>query len=107
MSGSTSWNFRGDPHVRTVYRTVQLSPWSAGARSGLLQPSLEPGIERIVAREHVAEVGNDNVLGALVAQHGGQRLDVLGRAMQRQHARGSWAAQRSLDAETLLRLGEQ
>src|SRR5262249_34948544 len=71
------------------------------------KPRLELGVKRIGARKDIAEVRDHDVLGALVPEQRCQGMDVVRRAVQRGHAPGGRRAERGLDAETLLRLGDE
>ena len=50
------------------------------------QPLLQLGVGRVVAREHVIDVGHRDAVGALLAQEARERMHVPGRAVQRDHA---------------------
>ncbi len=62
------------------------------------------GVERVVAREHVAEFADRHRRGTVLAQEVRQAVDLLRRAMQRQHAGRGRPAERRHDAEALPRL---
>src|SRR6266545_7967438 len=71
------------------------------------QPRLELRVERIGAREHIIETGHRDVLGAALAQQARQRVHVLRRAVQGEHARRGRPAERRLDAEARPRLRDE
>src|SRR5262245_9468890 len=50
------------------------------------QPRFELRVEVIVAREHIAEIGDRDRFGAMIAQEGRERMHLGGRAMQRHHS---------------------
>ena len=78
-----------------------------GARLAPVQLSHKPRIERVVAHVNVVERSDRDRLGAVLAQEARERMHVLGRAMQRQHAGGGRAAERRGDAEFFARGVEQ
>src|SRR5262245_38214374 len=70
------------------------------------QPLLQLRVERIVAAEHVIDIRDGHALRALLAQEARERVDMSGRAVQRDHSRRGWAAEGRSDTEALLCLRE-
>src|SRR5262245_3210700 len=68
---------------------------------------LELRVEVVVACEHVAEIGDGDGLGAVIAQEGGERVHLRGRTMQRHHSGRRRLAKRQDNPEAFARLSEQ
>src|SRR5206468_10688937 len=67
--------------------------------SSTCEPCFKLRVKVIVAREDVAEVGDRNRFGAMLAQEGRQRMHLGGRAMQRHHSGRGRLAERQYDPE--------
>src|SRR5262249_33553013 len=97
----TSWCFGGAWRPR---KSRDRSPLDPGYTSDLRRQLL---VQRIVAREHVVELGHHHGLGAMLAQERGERVPPLGGAVQRHDAGWGRPAVRRDHAEALLRGRQQ
>ena len=88
-------------------RTSRGNELAADQSSRPREAGLELGVKRIGAGEDVAEVCDHDRLGAAFPQQRRELMHVLGRAVQRDHARRGRPAERRLHAEATLGLGEQ
>src|SRR5436305_6769644 len=80
----------GPGRVAAKRRTVaRVRPrWNTGREgcdASARKPRFEPRIERIVAREHMVQIGDRNRLGAFLAQETCEGVHFCGRAMQRHY----------------------
>src|SRR5581483_10544694 len=73
----------------------------AGRFCQALEACLKLGVQWIVPRKDVAKLGHSDGLGSIRAQEACQRIDLVRRAVQGDHAGGCRAAERRLDSEFL------
>ena len=86
------------PEGLAAYQQAEASKWwpmikDANIRSNsalAADAGFELGVQRVVTRIDVVEFGHGNRFGAVFAQEAGERIDLIGRAVQREHARRAW-----------------